>query len=37
MSLDEAPEAYEMFKKKQNGCIKVVLKPGVNANGEMIH
>jgi threonine dehydrogenase-like Zn-dependent dehydrogenase len=26
MKLDEAPDAYEMFKKK-NGCIKVVLQP----------
>jgi threonine dehydrogenase-like Zn-dependent dehydrogenase len=25
--LDKAPEMYEMFQKKENGCIKVVLKP----------
>jgi threonine dehydrogenase-like Zn-dependent dehydrogenase len=25
--LDEAPGAYEMFQKKEDGCIKVVLKP----------
>ncbi|MBL7255524.1 zinc-dependent alcohol dehydrogenase [Paractinoplanes lichenicola] len=25
--LEEAPQAYEMFKKKEDGCIKVVLKP----------
>lgn len=25
--LEEAPEAYEIFKKKLDGCIKVVLKP----------
>ncbi|NJC24420.1 threonine dehydrogenase-like Zn-dependent dehydrogenase [Arthrobacter pigmenti] len=25
--LDEAPEAYKTFQKKQDGCIKVVLKP----------
>ncbi len=25
--LDDAPEAYEMFKNKEDGCIKVVLKP----------
>jgi hypothetical protein len=25
--LEEAPGAYEMFQKKQDGCIKVVLKP----------
>jgi threonine dehydrogenase-like Zn-dependent dehydrogenase len=28
LSLDEAPHAYEIFQKKQDGCIKVVLKPG---------
>jgi threonine dehydrogenase-like Zn-dependent dehydrogenase len=27
MSLDEAPEAYEIFKKKEDNCIKVVLRP----------
>ena len=27
VSLDEAPQAYEMFQKKQDGAIKVVLKP----------
>ena len=26
-SLDEAPEMYEKFQKKEDGCIKVVLKP----------
>ena len=25
--LDEAPDAYEMFQKKQDGAIKVVFKP----------
>ena len=25
--LDEAPQAYEMFQKKEDGAIKVVLKP----------
>ncbi|GAA1995405.1 glutathione-dependent formaldehyde dehydrogenase [Nakamurella flavida] len=25
--LDRAPEMYEIFQKKQDGCIKVVLKP----------
>ena len=25
--LDEAPQAYELFSKQQNDCIKVVLKP----------
>ncbi|WP_434110619.1 zinc-dependent alcohol dehydrogenase [Methylocaldum sp. GT1TLB] len=27
MPLDDAPEGYEMFKHKQDECIKVVLKP----------
>jgi threonine dehydrogenase-like Zn-dependent dehydrogenase len=27
MRLDEAPRGYEMFKKKQDDCVKVVLKP----------
>ncbi|CAN5278003.1 zinc-dependent alcohol dehydrogenase [soil metagenome] len=28
VSLDRAPELYETFQKKEDGCIKVVLKPG---------
>ncbi|MGD6979623.1 MULTISPECIES: zinc-dependent alcohol dehydrogenase [Citricoccus] len=31
--LDRAPEMYEKFQKKQDGCIKVVLKPHLNAAG----
>ena len=27
LPLDAAPEAYEMFQKKTDGCIKVVLDP----------
>lgn len=27
VALDEAPDAYKMFRDKQDGCIKVVLKP----------
>ena len=27
LSLDEAPHAYEMFQKKEDGAVKVVLKP----------
>jgi threonine dehydrogenase-like Zn-dependent dehydrogenase len=27
LPLDDAPQAYEMFKNKQDGCIKVVLEP----------
>jgi threonine dehydrogenase-like Zn-dependent dehydrogenase len=30
MGLDDAPRAYEMFRKKQDECIKVVLKPGTS-------
>jgi threonine dehydrogenase-like Zn-dependent dehydrogenase len=26
-SLDEAPEAYRIFRDKEDGCIKVVLDP----------
>lgn len=29
-SLDEAPELYEKFQKKEDGCIKVVFQPGNN-------
>jgi threonine dehydrogenase-like Zn-dependent dehydrogenase len=27
VSLDRAPEMYETFQKKADGCIKVVLEP----------
>src|SRR5690625_3315260 len=27
LPLEQAPEAYEMFQKKTDGCIKVVLQP----------
>ncbi|MET0492251.1 MAG: zinc-dependent alcohol dehydrogenase [Actinoplanes sp.] len=27
LPLEEAPRAYDMFKEKEDGCIKVVLKP----------
>ena len=27
VSLEQAPEMYELFKKKEDGCIKVVLEP----------
>jgi threonine dehydrogenase-like Zn-dependent dehydrogenase len=36
MSLEEAPYAYDIFKNKDDNCIKVVLKPDWNGN-EMIH
>jgi len=33
MSLEDAPHAYEIFKNKQDNCIKVVLKPDWKENG----
>jgi threonine dehydrogenase-like Zn-dependent dehydrogenase len=27
LPLEEAPAAYELFKQKIDGCVKVVLKP----------
>jgi threonine dehydrogenase-like Zn-dependent dehydrogenase len=33
LALEDGPAAYETFKKKQDGCIKVVLRPGANGNG----
>jgi len=27
MTLDQAPQAFDMFMKKQDNCVKVVLKP----------
>jgi threonine dehydrogenase-like Zn-dependent dehydrogenase len=27
VSLDDAPDAYELFKRKDDGCVKIVLKP----------
>jgi threonine dehydrogenase-like Zn-dependent dehydrogenase len=27
MHLDEAPQAYRMFRDKQDDCLKVVLQP----------
>jgi len=39
MSLDDAPHGYDIFKKKDDNCIKVVLKPDWNGNGnsDVIH
>lgn len=28
VSLEDAPQAYRMFRDKQEGCVKVVLRPG---------
>jgi hypothetical protein len=30
MSLEEAPHGYDIFKNKEDNCIKVVLKPDWN-------
>jgi threonine dehydrogenase-like Zn-dependent dehydrogenase len=27
LPLDEAPHAYEIFQKKQDGAVKIMLKP----------
>jgi threonine dehydrogenase-like Zn-dependent dehydrogenase len=27
LPLDQAPHAYDIFNKKEDGCVKVVLKP----------
>jgi threonine dehydrogenase-like Zn-dependent dehydrogenase len=31
LPLDQAPHAYEIFQKKQDGAVKVILKPGLGA------
>jgi len=33
LPLEEAPYAYDIFKKKEDNCIKVVLKPDWSSNG----
>jgi len=37
MSLDDAPRGYDMFKNKKDGCIKIVLKPGMNGKSDLVH
>jgi len=37
MSLDDAPRGYDMFKNKKDGCIKIVLKPGMNGQSDLVH
>lgn len=32
LPLEDAPKGYEIFKNKQDECIKVVLKPGMNGS-----
>jgi threonine dehydrogenase-like Zn-dependent dehydrogenase len=31
MSLDDGPEAYDMFSHKRDACIKIMLKPGMES------
>lgn len=35
LALDAAPEAYRLFNRKEDGCLKVVLKPGRPARPEV--
>jgi threonine dehydrogenase-like Zn-dependent dehydrogenase len=32
MALEDAPKGYDMFKNKEDDCIKIVLKPGTNGH-----
>ncbi len=32
LPLEQGPELYKTFRDKQDGCIKVVLKPGMTAD-----
>lgn len=32
LALDDAPAAYRLFRDKQDGCIKVVMQPGVTVH-----
>jgi threonine dehydrogenase-like Zn-dependent dehydrogenase len=35
MTLDEAPTGYQIFRDKEDECVKVVLKPHANGNGRL--
>ncbi len=37
LPLDQAPQAYQMFRDKQDDCIKVVLKPGAGSGQPAVH
>lgn len=37
LTLDDAPKAYAMFRRKEDGCIKVVLKPNGKAAAPTLH
>jgi hypothetical protein len=28
MSLDDGPKGYQMFKHKEDGCVRAVFRPG---------
>ncbi len=28
MSLDDGPKGYQMFKEKEDGCVRAVFRPG---------
>ncbi len=36
LALDEAPYGYEIFQKKKDGAVKVVLQPGLKREREAI-
>ncbi|WP_166260143.1 zinc-dependent alcohol dehydrogenase [Marinobacter salicampi] len=36
LSLDDAPEAYRMFRDKTDNCTKVVMRPGQNPEGRKL-
>jgi threonine dehydrogenase-like Zn-dependent dehydrogenase len=33
VDLEDGPQMYETFRRKQDGCIKVLMKPGKNGSG----
>ncbi|MDB5409796.1 MAG: glutathione-dependent formaldehyde dehydrogenase [Rhodospirillales bacterium] len=35
VGLDQGPEMYKAFRDKQDGCIKVVIKPGETTNAQL--
>ena len=37
MSLEDAAKGYDMFKNKEDGCIKIVMKTSTNSHSETVH
>jgi threonine dehydrogenase-like Zn-dependent dehydrogenase len=35
--LEKGPELYDTFREKKDGCIKVVLRPGMKDTSQIIH